>query len=538
MKRYVFGIISIAVLSISYVTARGQETWLRTIGGTKDENCGSVCSAPDGGMIVVGNTRSSDGDIGRANMGQSDMYVVKLDVRGNIMWKTTIGGEDDDFLQAVTTATDGGCLLTGTTGSQGGDFTGLNIGSLDIPIIRLDKDGGILWKKMIGGSRTDAAVAAIALQDGGFVIAGHSSSNDKDFEGFNHGASDIICMKIDADGAIVWKNNYGGSDADVCSAIVPTADGGFLITGYTSSNDQDVSGVNKGLQDVIVVKIDSTGEGQWTKVYGGSLNDVARSSITAADGNVVITGYTFSNDGNVQGMNKGARDIFVMKMDPQSPGNEPLWIVTIGGTAQESAASITAIEDGGIVITGITLSNDGDFAGMHKQSSDVVVVKLDAQGKLEWKKTIGGSRQDSGIMTTSLANKGVVVVGNTNSNDFDFASRAKNDMDIFVMKLDSDGNYDQSTSVDKETSTSAHLLVTPSALSTSSTITYTLEAPSLIRIELMNSLGQVVDVVFEGYKESGTQRLPLNASALTSGLYSVRMITEAGVSTAQACVVR
>ncbi|MFM8770568.1 MAG: T9SS type A sorting domain-containing protein, partial [Candidatus Kapaibacterium sp.] len=133
---------------------------------------------------------------------------------------------------------------------------------------------------------------------------------------------------------------------------------------------------------------------------------------------------------------------------------------------------------------------------------------------------------------------GFVLTGWTYSYDGDFEGMNKGSSDIFVMKLDSNGNLTPSTSVNEQTSTSTSLLVSPNPLSTSSTITYTIDTPSLVRVELMNSLGQVIEVVFDGYRDSGTHGLPLNVSSLTSGMYYVRLTGETGVQTTQVCVVR
>lgn len=539
MTHRVLIITSIIFMVMSCATALGQDTWLRTIGGSKDDNSGSVCSTPDGGIVAIGHTWSSDGDVGRPNMGITDMYVVKLDARGNIVWKTTVGGEDEDYSNAINLSADGGYLLAGTSASKDGDFAGMFIGGLDIPVVKLDSEGRIVWKKMLGGTKSDAATRAVSTRDGGYVLVGNTSSNDGDFLGLNKGGTDILCMKIDAEGSIVWKGTFGGTDSDNCSSITATADGGYALTGFTSSIDGDVAGMNKGGQDVIVVKIDATGKREWTATFGGSLNDAGRGITATADGNIVVAGHTSSNDGDVKDMNKGARDILVVKIDPRTP-NQPLWKITIGGSADETAAAVSATEDGGVFITGSTTSNDGDFAGMHKQSSDVFVIKLDAQGTITQKKLIGGSRQDAGFMIAPSTNKGVVVVGNTASNDFDFASKAKNDLDIFVVKLDSLGAYDPpATSVDEvDTPVQPELLVVPNPVRWYSKYIYTLNAPCHVRIELIDMVGQLTQVLADGMMDAGQHRMPFNAPNLLSGMYTLRMVTPENVTTTTVLVVQ
>jgi hypothetical protein len=250
---------------------------------------------------------------------------------------------------------------------------------------------------------------------------------------------------------------------------------------------------------------------------------------------MVLAGYTQSNDGDFEGMGKGNWDIFVTKLNSNG---EVLWKKTFGGVREDLGLSLTTKSDGGMVLTGYTQSNDGDFEGMGKGDWDIFVVKLNSNGEVIWKKTFGGIGFESGRSITTTSDDGILITGGTSSNDGDFNRMNKGGYDIFIMKLDTDGYYTPSTSIDEQTSTSTPLLVTPNPLSTSSTITYTLDTSSLVRIELMNTLGQVVDVVFAGYRESGTHGLPLNVSSLTSGMYSVRMTSDFGVHTTQVCVVR
>lgn len=328
----------------------------------------------------------------------------------------------------------------------------------------------------------------------------------------------------------------GGSSEESGESITTTSDGGILITGFTNSNDGDFKGMNKGYQDIFVIKLDKNGEVLWKKTFGGENGELGSSITTTSDGGILVTGYTSSKDGDFKGMDKGVYgDIFVIKLDKDG---ELDWKRTYGGSKSECGNSLTTTSDGGILITGLTFSYDGDFNGMNKGGRDIFVIKLDKTGEVFWKKTFGGENYESGQSMTTTSDGSVLITGGTSSNDGDFKGMNNGGQDIFVMKLDSNGNLNKSTSINEQTSTSTPLLVTPNPLSTSSTITYTTDTPSLVRIELMNTLGQVIDVVFDGYRDSGTHGLPLNVSLLTSGMYSVRMTSDRGVYTIQVCVVK
>ena len=177
-----------------------------------------------------------------------------------------------------------------------------------------------------------------------------------------------------------WVKTFGGSKSDGGTSITTTPDGGYVITGGTESNDGDFKGMNKGGEDVFVIKLDSGGDILWKKVFGGSYDDYGVSTISTPDGGYILTGVTSSNDGDFKGMNKGGGDIFVVRLD--STGNT-IWKRTFGGKKNEQSNSITMTPDGGYVLTGVTESNDGDFKGMKKGKQDIFVIKLDSNGNLQ-----------------------------------------------------------------------------------------------------------------------------------------------------------
>jgi hypothetical protein len=159
---------------------------------------------------------------------------------------------------------------------------------------------------------------------------------------------------------------------------------------------------------------------------------------------------------------------------------------------------------------------------MNKGGSDIFVFKLNSNGDIVWKKTYGGSVDDTGgsIITTIGE---YILTGTTSSNDGDFSGMNKGVSDIFVMKLDSNGNLNNTTSINEFSETTSKLSVHPNPFHNSTTISYKVETPSNVRIELLNTLGQTIEVLREDYTDIGTFQLPLNVSTLSSGMYSVRM---------------
>jgi hypothetical protein len=300
---------------------------------------------------------------------------VKLDASGNIQWQKCLGGTGDDRANSIQQTTDGGYVVAGRTYSNDGNVTG-NHGSDDYWVVKLDASGNIQWQKCLGGTSWEYASSIQQTTDGGYVAAGYTRSNDGDVSG-NHGDWDYWVVKLDSSGNIQWQKCLGGTSWDEAYSIQQTTDGGYVVTGYTTSNDGDVSG-NHGGEDYWVVKLDSSGNIQWQKCLGGTGDDRANSIQQTTDGGYVVAGYTYSNDGDVSG-NHGGRDFWVVKLD--ASGNIQ-WQKCLGGTNWDEAYSIHQTTDGGYVVAGRTWSNDGDVSGYHGGNYDYWVVKLIAHYNL------------------------------------------------------------------------------------------------------------------------------------------------------------
>jgi hypothetical protein len=205
-----------------------------------------------------------------------------------IEWQKCLGGSGTDQVNSFQKASDEGYIVAGFSNSVDGNIT-VNIGGGDYWIVKLDKDGNIHWQKNFGGTNVDYAKSIRQTFDDGYIIAGDSHSNDGNVSG-NHGLSDYWVLKIDSIGLIQWQKSLGGTDYDNVKDITQTSDGGYVIAGYTASDNGDVSG-NHGGKDFWIVKLDNSGNIQWQKCLGGSSGDYALSVQQTSDGGYVIAGY-------------------------------------------------------------------------------------------------------------------------------------------------------------------------------------------------------------------------------------------------------
>lgn len=211
---------------------------------------------------------------------------------------------------------DGGYIFAAYTASNNGDVTGQHGGG-DAWVVKLNNDGNIQWQKALGGTKTDLARSVVQTTDGGYIMAGYSHSNDGDLTGHygDETSSDVWLVKLNASGTIQWQKNYGGSGLDVANSVKQTSDGGYIVAGYTNSNDHDVSD-NNGLQDMWVFKTDTQGNIEWQKTLGGTDGESAVDIIQSSDENYIIAGGTGSPvSGDVTEEPLGGLDYWVVKLD-------------------------------------------------------------------------------------------------------------------------------------------------------------------------------------------------------------------------------
>ncbi|HYV94895.1 MAG TPA: T9SS type A sorting domain-containing protein [Chitinophagales bacterium] len=408
-RGFLFLIVFTATSSIHAQVVPSIE-WAKCLGGNSDDFGYSVQQTIDGGFIVAGSSMSNNGDVS-GNHGYHDVWIVKLDSAGNIIWQKSFGGSAGDFAYSIQQTLEGGFIIAGWSNSIDGDVTG-NHGNDDYWIVKLDMSGALVWQKSLGGSGNDQAQSVQQTTDSGFIVAGFSFSNDGDVSG-NHGYGDYWIVKLDTEGNLEWQKCLGGSANDQAHSISTTTDGGFVVAGYSFSNDFDVSG-NHGGSDYWIVKLSSIGNLEWQKSLGGSDNEQGYSIQQATDGSFIVAGHSFSNDGNVSG-NHGSCDYWIVKIDMD--GNI-VWQKSLGGTSDDRAYSIQLTSDGGFIIAGSPVSNNGDVSGNHG-FLDYWLIRLDTNGNLIWQKCLGGSRGDLTFAVQQTSDNGFIVAGNSISNDGD-----------------------------------------------------------------------------------------------------------------------
>ena len=390
-----------------------------TLGGIKNESAKSVIKTQDGGYAVVGYTQSMDGDIEGKFNESFDFWFLKFNEFNELEWQKTYGGSDDERASDLIQTNDGGYAVIGKSKSNDGDVSE-NAGYEDFWIIKLDSYGSILWEKSFGYSGIDTPNSIIQTNDQGYLITGVldvSASNGQGSRLSNvqarHAGGDYWVIKLNSSGNKEWSNYYGGTFTDTAYDTVQTNDNGYIIVGSSDSIDVDISN-NKGNYDFWVIKISEFGDLIWEKSFGGDQVDEARAISQMADGNYLVVGDTRSSNLDIS-QNNGAADLWVIKI---SSDGSLLWEKTLGGSNFDVARSISKTQENDFLIAGSSRSSDGIFINNNGQN-DALLLKINSNGYLQWQKTIGGPEIDFFYGAEELSDGSIVAVGDSDSSNID-----------------------------------------------------------------------------------------------------------------------
>lgn len=396
--------------------------WQKALGGTHGESANAVQQTSDGGYIVAGHSMSNDGDV-TGNHGGGDYWIVKLNPAGGIQWQKTLGGSNVDDAQSIRQTTDGGYIIAGSSNSGDGDISG-NHGNYDYWIVKLDSNGNMQWQKSLGGSSMDMAQSIQQTSEGGYIVAGSSSSNDGDVSG-NHGGGDYWIVKLDINGNIQWQKSLGGSSSEQVNSVQQTFDGGYIIAGTTVSTDGDIT-VSYGNNDFWVVKLDSGGNMQWQKTLGNIGDNIGYYAQQTFDGGYIAVGTSF----NSSNLESGLPDYWVIKL---SNNGTIEWDKYFGGSFHDNAITIRQTPEWDYIVAGWTASNNGQVTN-HHGNLDYWIIKLDSSGNLKWEKTLGGPDFDYLTALELTADNGYIVSGSTGSTSGDVTGH-HGMIDAWIVKL-------------------------------------------------------------------------------------------------------
>jgi hypothetical protein len=420
MKQYLLFFLPLFILiscqkkgvsdSISEKTSKGgvgSVFWSKTYGGAYGDVSSTVVPTGDGGYLAIGGTMYGASGPGGAMF--SDGLVIKVDANGNKVWQKTYGGSYADELTSAAATPDGGYILAGSSSSQDGDIVNFH-GMQDMWVMKINASGDKVWSKTFGGNQDDIAYAVLPVADG-YIVAGTTKSSDGDVH-LQHGVLDAWVIKLGMNGNLLWEKTFGGSGYDMANGLVKASGNTYLFAGSSDSNDQDVQG-GHGNNDAWVVQFDGNGNLIQQKTFGGSKFDAVSAIKATVDKGYILAGRTMSEDtggGTLHGEMNG----WAMKLD----GNlNVLWQSVIGGNTVDQFEAVTEGADGSYLLAGNTSSSDLGVGGL-AGNTDGWVVTLDKNGHQLGQKRFGGSSSDD-ILSIVTVIDGFVFSGLTKSSDGD-----------------------------------------------------------------------------------------------------------------------
>ena len=357
MQKYCFrhilllaGVI-ITLIGYSEICAQySDDLFTRTYGMDGNDQGSHIIKSDDGGYAFVGVLETLETN-------SEDLWFVKLDSTGNMVWQEVYGGPDADRGRRVIPCSDGCYLLAGYTQSYGN-------GGWDGYVIKVDASGYVVWDSTYGDESNDYIFDAIAGEDGSYIMAGAKTS-------LSDGVLDFWVFQIDSLGNVEWETTLHRFNQDQARAIIKSSNGGYFVAGHSDRKlDQPL--------DIWLVKLDTNGDSLWSVLYEGEGRDASFCISEMSNDNLMIVGYSETEENE--------RDIQILVTDQE--GNL-VASSTFGGPLDDEGHGLNATLDGNYIITGFTESEiSGEW--------DLLMLKVDEEGNEIWSKSYGGLSKDFG----------------------------------------------------------------------------------------------------------------------------------------------
>ncbi len=375
--------------------------WDKRFGGTKNDFLETFIKVSSGGYLAGGysNSQLSGDKTQNCHSNSEDYWIVRIDDSGNKVWDKSFGSSSPDVLFRALETEDRGFILAGFSGGGiSGDKTEPSRGAEDFWIVRIDSIGNKLWDRRYGGSGIEYLLALDYCEDKGFIMGGFSSSGvSGDKTQANHDPTgfyyDYWIIKVDSLGNKQWDKSFGGEDDDVLRSIIKTKDHGYLLCGATDSDSTgDMTQKSRGYRDFWIVKVDSTGNKQWDKRYGGDDGDDLFSAKELSDG-YILAGSSSSFMSGDKTNNYGG--YWFVRVD--ATGNI-LWDKSCADLTGAQLKEVYLTGDNGFLLSGSSGSPIyGDKSEDSQGQDQLWVVKVDSFGTKEWDKTIFTNRSTKGL---------------------------------------------------------------------------------------------------------------------------------------------
>ncbi|MCR6642315.1 MAG: T9SS type A sorting domain-containing protein [Sporocytophaga sp.] len=508
----------------------GNQLWLRIYGGSQDDKISYLTQAVDGGIIIAGTTKSSDGDITDGNNGEYDIFILKVDNNGNQQWNKTFGGSKNEELIDIIVTPENNYLIGSNTFSNNGDVTDGNNGASDYWLLEIDAFGNKIWNKTFGGANDDKLVKVCSVPNGGYIAAGTTISTKGDITD-HKGAEDFWIVKTNNSGSKLWTKSLGGSKGEALTNVLIMADGTYLFGGLTQSSNGDVLNFH-GVRDCFVAKLDQSGNKIWAKAYGGSSDEFSYSTVSllpAANGGFTMATATGSDDGDIT-----------------SPYSfDGLWIFKANslGNVTFSRVYASAVVTGEILNTPgggllVGVATRGDKTDVTTQPHgpeflfyDHWIFQTAQYGNINWDGTYGSSYEDFLRTIQTTPDGGILLTGTAGQFDGDI-NGPEGFRGAWIYKLKDDAgcgsfrtasSFESNDVMDATNTTLYHNIAFPNPFSDKLNLKVNLETEAAVTVKIYNEQGLEISS-FTGNYGKRDNEINMNTSELKAGLYMCKIV--------------
>lgn len=534
-------------LTVAHIRSNAQVPnwlWAKSAAGSGIETGRSVATDAAGNVVAIGEFGTPSMTFGTTvltNAGllstnSRDIFIVKYDSVGNMLWVKSAGGDGEDYASSICTDAIGNIFVTGNFGSDSisfGTTTLFNDTVWSMFVVKYDPSGNVLWAKTAKATWTNDGTGISTDAAGNVVVTGSFYAPWVAFGSdtlTSAGGQDFFVVKYNSAGNFLWAESGGGSSTDFSKSVSVDADGNILVTGYFQSPSISFGTItlsNAGNADVFIVKYDALGNVLWAKSSGGSDDESGTSIFTDSANNVLVTGYFESNSitfGTTTLTNYSysslflPTDLFLVKYDS---GGNLLWAKRAGGFDDERGNGITCDLSGNIFVTGSFTSDSISFGAItlynSSQEEDIFVVKYTVSGNEEWATSVGGPGIDAGVAIATDAGGHTMVTGLFGIPSASFGTTILNNtgyQDFFVAKLNASGT----SGINEFSKNDFEIRTFPNPFSFSTTL-QTDNFLNNATLTLYNSFGQTVKRI----DNLSGQTIIFHRDNLPSGLYFIRI---------------
>ncbi len=458
----------VAAITVMAVHSQSAAGWINSYGDSIDECGEDVLQTSDGGYIAAGWTYSR-------SFHRREIYIVKTDFRGNMLWSKRYGGHENENTEAhCISRTSDGCYVVC------GKYTVTPRVFSKIWLLKINDNGDTLWTQMYGYAGLNDGHSALETNDGGLIILGYTTYN------LPTNNSNIYLIKTDSIGDTLWTRQYRYFQINEGTSILQTAEGDFVLTGTVGPDDYYMK--------ALLQKTNSMGDTLWTNSFhldnDGNFGLCVRETL---DGGYAIAGYS-------EWMLGWNSTMYLIRTDS---AGDSLWTRRVGDVYSK-AFSLQPSDDGGFVLCGVLVYHG------------VYIVKTDGFGNMLWSNIYFNAVENIGYSIKKTRDNGYIITGRA------YIDSLQN-TDLVLIKIDSAGNE-----VGNQSSPQPPLEFTlhppyPNPFNPSTAISFKLQAASRIKLAVYDITGKEVARLAEGIYPAGAHRRAFDATGLSSGIYFARL---------------